>query len=117
MTPVTKRVVAYVAHPIGQEPERAANLARARRWLRWLISVHPEIAFAVPWLPYTDVLDETPDNRERGIRDDIAMLQRCDLVVLVGGTISTGMAMEVQIAQSIGMNFIDYLHLGAEPPP
>lgn len=110
------RLVAYVAHPIGRPPEREGNLARARRWLRWLIGEHQEMALCMPWLPYTDVLEETPHNRSRGIRDDLVVLQRCDLIILVGGSISHGMEIELRLATKRGMGIIDHLHLGAEPP-
>lgn len=108
--------VAYVAHPVGQEPARAANLIRLRRWMAWLIPQHPNFALVAPWALYCDVLDETPENRARGIRDDLWVLYRCDAIILVGGVMSPGMAKEHDIALCEGKRTINYLHLGAEPP-
>ena len=109
-----KRTVVYLAHPVGQEPERGENLRRAERWLRWAIEHHPDNAFAMPWLPYCHVLTE--EHRERGIRDDLAILGRCDQIWLVGGHVSAGMAMERTVAEAIGLTVFDMTHLGAEPP-
>lgn len=111
-----KPLLCYVAHPIGQEPERTANLERAYRWLRWLINRHSELAFVVPWLPYVEVLDESPINRARGIRDDLAVLRHCHAIVLVGGRMSAGMKDELAIAKLHSMSIMSYLDLGQEPP-
>lgn len=108
-------LVGYMAHPIGRPPARSGNLERARRWLRWLIAHHPRHAICVPWLPYCDVLDETKENRGRGIRDDLVVLRRCDVIFLVGGTMSPGMEIELRVAVHKGMGILDYLHLGPEP--
>lgn len=110
-----RRLVAYVAHPVAGDVER--HLAQARRWLRWLIDTHPSIAFAIPWLPYVEVSDDTnPAHRIRGVEDDLAMLDRCDQLVLVGGRLSPGMELEVSRARHRGLPVIDYLHLGPLPP-
>lgn len=110
------RRICYVAHPVGVEPERTENLERTRRWLRYLIAIYPDRAFALPWLPYCQVLDETPVNRARGIADDLAMLVRCDEIFLVGGRVSPGMAAEVDVAVRAGLEVLDLTALGPEPP-
>lgn len=109
-------MIIYMAHPVGHDPERDENLARARRWFRWLLDEYPQDAIAVPWLAYCSALDETPANRERGIRDDLAQLRRCDAIALVGGRLSPGMAAERDVAVINGLKVIDLRHLGAEPP-
>ena len=107
--------VAFVAHPVGPDgPPRVANLARAERWLRWLILQHEAVAFVVPWLPYCHVLDES--HRDRGFRDNMATLAMCGSIVLVGGELSPGMRVELDFAKSRGLPVVDYLHLGPEPP-
>lgn len=111
-----RRTVAYVAHPVGGDV--AGNLARAKRWLRWLIRNHRDVAFVLSWLPYCEVLDDSdPAQRARGMEDGEAVMRRCDVIVLVGGRLSTGMEAELLLAQRIGLRCINHLHLGDEPPP
>lgn len=107
--------LAYVAHPVGADgPRRVANLERASRWIRWLVVQHEAIAFIAPWLAYCQVLDES--HRARGMRDNFAVLSRCQAIVLVGGQLSPGMAEEIDFAKSRGMAVVDYLSMGSEPP-
>ncbi len=108
--------VVYMAHPVGHEPERTENLKRARRWFRWLIDTHPDWAVTAPWLLYCETWDETPEHRRRGMSADLALLRRCDGIVLVGGSISPGMEDELDMAQELGMEVFD-LTEQAEPPP
>jgi hypothetical protein len=105
--------VVYVAHPVSGNV--AANLERARRWLAWLVEIAPEWALAMPWMPYVETLDEDR-HRERGLRDDLSMLRRCDGIVLVGGRISAGMAIELEAARNAGLWAVDLTALGSEPP-
>lgn len=106
----------YVAHPVGREPERAHNLERAQRWFLWLVQTFPDAAFTMPWLPYCLTLEETQSNRDRGIRDDLEALRRCDGIVLCGGRISPGMRREFDEAEALGLEARSTLHLGPEPP-
>jgi len=110
-------VVIYMAAPVGaRDPETIdSNLERARRWLRWLVASVPW-AVSVPWMPYVETFDETPANRERGLRDDLTMLERCDAIVLCGGRVSAGMAMERDHAHRHGLRIISLVDLGEEPP-
>lgn len=106
----------YVAHPVVGDV--AGNVARARRWLRWLIDQEPLRAFCCPWIPYVEVLpDADAQQRERGLRDDEAMAARCDGIVLVGGRISSGMRREMLATAAAGGRVVDLTGLGAEPPP
>jgi len=108
-------IVYYMAHPVGSDATRADNLARAERWFRWLIET-TDYAIVAPWLLYCRAWDERPDRRERGIRDDLAMLVRCDGIVLVGGAISAGMRAELDAATARGLAVLDFTHMGPEPP-
>lgn len=104
----------YLAHPVrGDVP---GNLARARRWLRWLrTNAHPEAAIIAPWLLDIEVLGEDdgdPAQRERALQRCELVAQRCDVVVLVGGRISEGMRREAAAAPAI----VDLTYLGEEPP-
>lgn len=112
-----KEKVFYVAHPLGKDHgERLLNMEKALRWLHWLITRHQGIAFMLPWYPYCMVLEETPENRQRGLRDDTWMLKRCDGIVLCGGRLSPGMEVELAEARQLNMEVIDLLELGPEPP-
>lgn len=107
--------VVYMAHPVGTDPEvRKANIQRALRWLRYLVSTYP-YAVCAPWLPYVMALDES-SHRERGINDDLSVLKLCDRMVLVGGTLSPGMEREQNFFISLGKPVDSLLYLGDEPP-
>jgi len=106
----------YLAHPVGSDADRAANLERVRRWFRWALDEYLDSAIVVPWLPYCQNLAETPDNRKRGIRDDLAVLSRCDAILLCGGWLSPGMDAELTLARKLGLEVINRLCLGNEPP-
>ncbi len=107
--------VCYLAHPVAGDV--ADNMNRARQWLRYLIDTQPEIAFCAPWLPYLDVLDEdNPAHRERGMRDDLAIAERCDGIVLCGGRISSGMRRELDAIAALNGFAVDLTMCGAMPP-
>lgn len=109
-----KKVI-YVAAPVGTDPEeRRKNCERALRWLSFLIHVFPDFAFCVPWLPYVTVLSE--EHRDRGLRDDLSILKRCDGLIGVGGRWSPGMKWERELMQSLGKEIYDFTKLGDEPP-
>lgn len=50
------------------------------------------------------------------MRDDLAMLRRCDGIVLCGGRLSKGMALELEAAREAGLWVISLLNIGAQPP-
>jgi hypothetical protein len=105
--------VYYMAHPVsGDVP---GNVARALRWLRYLVDQHPYWAISAPWIPYVLGLTEETD-RARGLRDDVEMVKRCDGIILVGGRLSQGMALELGFARARRLHELNLLHLGAEPP-
>lgn len=112
---LAKPQAAYMAHPIGSDQQRPDNIRRAHRWFRYLVEAFPEYAICVPWLPYVENLDESW--RKRGLRDDLLVLDRCDLVILVGGRISAGMQEEALRAKELGKRVVDLTHLGVLPPP
>lgn len=110
------RRVVYVAHPVaGDVP---GNVARAKRWLHWLVKSDPTIAFIAPWIAHleADHDDADPVQRERGLLDAIATVRRCDGIVLVGGRISPGMLLELEAAVEAGRTIIDWTYLGDDPP-
>lgn len=95
--------VVYLAHPVGAPtPDGvAANLASARKWLAVLIEACPDVAWCVPWLPYLDVLEDSAENRTRGLRDDCEVAKRCDAILMVGPRVSDGMQLEAEAASEV----------------
>jgi hypothetical protein len=112
------RQVLYVAHPVaplrdevntlvargGIDEKRAGmrlvdeNLQRAMRWLSWLRRAFPKTTFIAPWI--SSILagadDSDPAQREAGLVDCCAVVERCDGIVLCGGRISSGMRREME---------------------
>lgn len=88
--------IVYISHPIGGDVP--GNLEKIRRIIRDLNLSYPEM---VPFAPYySDVVsldDAIPDQRERGLRNDIALIERgfIDEMWLFGPTISAGMRLEM----------------------
>lgn len=74
------------------------NVDRAMKWLTWLRRSFPETTFIAPWI--ASVLagddDRDPAQREAGIVDAEAVLERCDGIVLCGPRISSGMRREME---------------------
>ncbi len=108
--------VMYVAAPVSGNVN--ANLARAMRWLRWLRARDTDAVYIAPWI--ASILsgedDSDPAQRERGLRDCVAVVSRCDAVVLVGGRVSSGMQREREAIEAKGGVVIDLTYLGEEPP-
>lgn len=115
----------FLAHPLsGDIP---GNLARAKRWLRWArlsLKGHHVIA---PWITECEIFDDNiPEERDAGIEFNRTLIkEHCDGLLLVGGRISGGMALERQAAEAVKKEFsedqeqvqvMDLTHLGEEPP-
>lgn len=102
----------YLAHPVvgdatGLSPEQIAervkeNLARASRWLAWLVYNIDDVAIRCSWLGYIMSLPETPEMRERGLRDDDSEAATCTGIVLCGGYLSSGMRRGVKTLLDTG---------------
>jgi hypothetical protein len=112
--------VVYLAAPVGAaSPDGIrANLARAKRWL-WALRCASTWSICAPWIPAVEaVLDAgVPEavERTRGLADDLAVVERCDGIVLVGGRVSSGMALERDHAIAHGLAIVDLTGLGEEP--
>ena len=102
----------YLAHQLTAPTREGIELNRSRaaRWAKWLW----EQGFAVEcsWVVMTGELDETPENRELGLRSDCEQVRRCDVMVLCGPRVSGGMLREAQAAKVI----VDFTHLGLAVP-
>lgn len=73
-----------------------ANIDRALSWLSWLRRSFPETTFIAPRIAAIQSGEDNgdPAQREAGLVDDCAVVERCDGIVLVGGRISIGMQRE-----------------------
>jgi hypothetical protein len=104
----------YIAHPLGSGPERELNRQRAAKWVAW--AARQGVAPVADWIILSGEWSETPENRERGLLIDCALVALCDEVWLVGGRVSTGMQIEADAARCAGRRVVDLTHLGAMPP-
>lgn len=111
--------VIYLASPLRADtPEGVAeNLARAKRWLAWVLQTFTHVHPIAPWIPCVEVLDDqVAENRWRGMSANLAAIERCDAVWLVGGRVSDGMRAEAEHARAQGLAVFDFTGTGAEPP-
>lgn len=103
--------IVYIAHPISGDIE--GNLADLRRIVRKINMEFPDV---VPFVPYyADIVsldDNIPEERERGIKNDIAILKSgcVDEVWLTGERISNGMAAEKDLASKLGIPVYDFIN-------
>lgn len=113
----------YFAHPLGGDI--TSNVARALRWLAFLVAREPDVSFLCPWLPFVDVFralhpgadDHGHPLRDRFMRDNLAIASVCEGIVLAGGRVSPGMQRELDVVAENGNWVADLTSLGAEPPP
>lgn len=113
-------IVVYLSHPVSAPTAQgiADNLARAKRWLKWLLKVHPECSPVASWIPMVEVEDNSdPARIEHSLRLDFEVVSRCDEIWLVGGRISSGMRREADHARAHNVRVIDLTPMGDEPPP
>ena len=112
-------LVGYLSHPIGpadhfeQLTERHDNLDNAGSWLRFLIQ-RTRWAIMCPWLAYT-VAGGAELYGPRALTDQIMLLERCDMLIQVGGELSPHMTIERNHARRAGLRIIDLTDLGRKP--
>lgn len=110
----------YLAAPLrGESPtEVAENIRRAKAWLAWVLQTYTNVHPIAPWIPCVEVLDDQiAENRWRGMRANLAAIERCDAIWLVGGRVSGGMREEAIHARNHGRAVFDFTEAGPEPPP
>lgn len=113
---LSPKLVGYLAHPFHATTldERQNNIASVLSWIRFLVD-NTTWSISCPWLPYVMTLEESV-YRDRGVDDNLAVILRCDLVVLTGGRISNGMETERLCAIEHGIPVVDLTSLGSRPP-
>jgi hypothetical protein len=110
--------IVYIAHALSAPTREGIeeNRRRASLWAAWA-AVSEGVSPSCSWIVLTGVLEETPENRERGLACDLAQVARCDEVWLVGGRVSSGMRHEADHAITLAIPVIDLIALGELPPP
>lgn len=94
--------VVYIAHPVGGDIENNLTLIRDI-----VLKINLEEEDVVPFVPYySDVVsmdDSNPEQRARGIKNNIHLLQFCDELRLYGERVSKGMWLEIAKARELGI--------------
>jgi len=102
--------ICYIAHPISGDLEK--NLADIRRIVR---KINLTLDHIVPFVPYyadcVSMVDSLPNERERGIRNDIYLLSSgfVNELWLTGDVLSSGMRAEMELAGGLGIEVIDLI--------
>jgi hypothetical protein len=95
---MSKKLV-YVAHPLGDGPDRADNCVRAAKWVAWVADQgHAPVC---TWIVLAGVWPET--RRDEGLAVDCALIERSDEVWAVGPRVSPGMHVELTHAKKHGV--------------
>ena len=94
-------------HPAPVEAAIASNLARARRWIAWLVE-HTDWSIAAR-------PSARPRSRHR-VSSSVSTYGIHDAIIMVGGRASKGMAIERNHAEKCGLRVISLMSLGDEPP-
>lgn len=108
--------VAYLSHPIGDDddPEQKGdNISNAGKWLNFLVD-NTRWAILCPWLAYTTTLGQTVYG-PRALMDQITLLERCDVLVQVGGDITPHMVIERNHAVRNELPVVDLTRFGFFP--
>ena len=105
----------YLAHPVRGDVVN--NLARAKRWWKWVIDNYSDVAVVAGWVVECEILDDSNEaQRAAGLQRDVACALRCDEIWLVGGRVSEGMNIECDAMLAAGKPAYDLTSLGLDPP-
>ena len=112
-------MLAYVAHPIGDgeaadDERRGDNIANAGDWIRFFTDITRWTCLA-PWHTWAITHGESI-YAPRRLMDQISALERCDLLVMVGGFVSPHMNYELQAAKRAGIPVADLTLFVVSPP-
>lgn len=112
-------LISYLSHPIGEgetadDVQRADNIANAGDWVRFFIDTTRWVILC-PWYVYA-ITHGSAIHAPRRLIDQLAALERCDLLVQVGGIISPHMTLEAMSAKRLGIPIVDLTTFGVLPP-
>jgi len=100
-------IVAYIAHPISGDVSE--NIKKIIAIVRKINLEEPDV---VPFVPYLIDLyalyDAVPEERSRGIRNDVELIKRgfIDELRLYGPRISIGMRAEITLAEGLDIRIV-----------
>ncbi len=92
------------------------NLRRAMRWWQWFHLGIREAVWLMPW--YVNVFangEGDPHLIALGLRDDCAVVARCNALMLCGSRVSSGMAKEATAAVDAGVPVFQVVGADDEP--
>lgn len=99
--------IAYIAHPISGDIK--GNLEKVKAIARQINLEEPDVVpFAHYYLDCFALNDDIPEERARGIKNDIELMKRgfIDELRLYGDTLSNGMKAEVKLAMGLEIAII-----------
>lgn len=114
--------VAYLTHPLGERDAGDGmawgdNMANAMQWFRFMVQA-TRWAISCPWYAYAVAVQDV-FFRPRMLVDQVELVGRADLFVMVGGRMSPHMRIELIAAQRArpgGIPVLDLLDLGELAP-
>src|SRR5258706_13886491 len=112
-------VVVYISHPIGEGDradleKRSDNIANAGEWMRFFINTTRWVMLC-PWYVYA-ITHGDKIHAPRRLIDQLATLERCDLLVLCGGFMSSHMRFDVKNVKAHGFPIVHLSPIGFLPP-
>lgn len=113
---MTRRPI-YLAHPLNAATREGieANRKSAARWAAFL-AVHFDVAPECSWIVLTGELEETDENRKRGLECDLVLVEQCRELVMVGPRVSDGMRVEAtHMVVEVGRPVYDLTRLPMVP--
>ena len=96
--------IIYIAHPVSGDVN--GNIIKIISIVREINMMCPDVVQLVPYLADLYALDDNvPNERQRGIKNDIAVLKSglINEVWLYGDKISTGMQEEIKLAKELNI--------------
>lgn len=101
--------------PVWYMAAPSADLVCAREWLA-AITESVDVSLVATWISEVEVIgDDDPAQRKAGLARCMAVIHRCDAIVLVGGSISPGMEQEDRFAFNQGIPRLDLTGCGHWP--
>lgn len=97
-----KKKLVYICSPLRGNYEK--NTQNARDFCAWVMLNYPDKVPIAPHIYFTQFLNDTnPNERSLGLEAGLAILEKCDEVMVFGDYISEGMAAELERASELGI--------------